>query len=156
MLKPVIVAIADNPEAARSWMHVTMDSLLAHFEVLGAQDYDALLERIQSHPVKGILMGVTPASGHGYSWVEQIREMQQFEDLPILVVLDRQVQAAHTTLLRLGADWVYSMTDPDCAHTEILELLKKLMKDSEFVQHIRERVAERAMEISIRTDELTR
>lgn len=156
MVKPVIVTVADNPEAARSWMFVTTDSLLTHFDVLGAQDFDSLLERLQSQPVKGILMGVTPANGSGYSWIERLREMPQFEDVPILAILDRQVHAAQTTLLRLGADWVHVLQKDQTPGLEIFLLIRKLLKDSEFVQHIRERVSERSMEITMKTDELTR
>ncbi len=152
MDKPVIVALADSTEVSRTWMLTTKDTLCTCFEVLGAEDLDSLMERLGTHSVQAVVLSVTAGTGAGYHWLESLRQDPQYDDMPILVILNQYAAASQSTLLRLGADWIQVYEDSESFAPTILNQVQRLMRDTEFVKKVRERVAKRGLEIEIITD----
>ncbi|MBW7874912.1 MAG: hypothetical protein H3C47_02860 [Candidatus Cloacimonetes bacterium] len=154
MVKPVIVAIADSAEVSRTWMLTTKDALCTSFEVLGADDMDSLVQRLSTHAVEAIVMAVTAGTGAGYDWLEVLRQDPNYDDIPILVLLNEYALASQSTLLRLGADWIHVYEESESFAPTVLEVLKKQLSDIEFVKKVRERVARRGISIEIISDKV--
>lgn len=116
------ILIVDDSEMARKFHAYILDNI--GFETTTAMDGSEALEKFFSAPFDLVITDINMPLMDGYEFVKRIREDEQFDDIPIIIISTEDESKDKQKGYDAGANiYIVKPTDPE----QLVENVKLLM-----------------------------